>query len=37
MNIGAVELFVLMLAMLGPLVAGGYLALRLSQRRREGR
>ena len=36
-GVGPVELFVLMLAMLGPLLAGGYLALRLSQRRREGR
>ena len=36
MGIGAVELFVLMLSMLGPFVAAGYLVSRLNRRRREG-
>jgi len=38
MNIGPIELLVLMLgavSLLGPLIAGAYLAARLNQRRRE--
>ena len=36
MGIGAVELFVLALSMVGPFAAAAYLASRLSRRRREG-
>ena len=35
-GIGPIELLVLMISMLGPFVAAGYLASRLSQRRRDG-
>ena len=36
MNVGAVELFVLALSMLGPFAAAAYLVVRLNRRRREG-
>ena len=34
-GIGIIELLVLMISMLGPLIAGAYLIIRLNQRRRE--